>query len=103
MLTNTLKMNLVDGVTQFFLEEAETGLRRSIAFYSRVSSQPPGAPENMGFQLKSGEGNGGLALDIDTYTRSSSGHIVSVAVFIRQQLTKVLQLAPDIFLWPIKN
>jgi hypothetical protein len=57
----------------------------------------------MGFQLKSGEGSGGLALDIDTYNRTSSGHMGKVAIFIQQQLSKVLQLAPDILIWPIKN
>jgi hypothetical protein len=102
-LCSTFGMELVDGATNLFLEDTETGQRRMVNIHSVFIDFPPGAPEPMGFRSEPSQGKGGLQLDVDTYLRPTSGRMEKVDVWIQEQLLKVLQLAPSLLLWPIQH
>lgn len=94
-VTSATKGKPVEAMSNCFVEDSETGIRRSIQGWSGVVEQPPGALPAMGFGDV--QGKGGYILEIDTYTRPDEGHYPKVTIFIQDQFLAAKRIALEIY------
>lgn len=94
-VTTATNCKPVEAVGVYFVEDAETGIRRSIHLSSSVFDQPPGAQPPMGFDDVAG--NGCLSLESDTYARPNEGHYPKIRMFVQEQYALAKKAALEIF------
>ena len=94
--TKVTGMQLVDSSTNLILEDANTGIRRSVQTMSLVVDQPPGALEVQGFPV---EGSGGVQIAVDTYFRPVGEHPKKLSIFVQEQFNQSLKIARELMRW----
>src|SRR5262249_15282702 len=96
-LSEKAKAQPVDAQVVCVLDDADSGYRRRIQLSSVVIEQKPEDPPYLG--LPGDPGSGGVAVDIDTYTRPEEEHFAKVSLFVQESYLKSRALAADIFRW----
>ena len=88
--------NLRDARIAYILEDPNTGVHYRIEIISQLT---PAAGEKLPTGLPGDTGTGAVCIDIDTYTRPSSGHFEKVGVHIQTSYLRSWTIAQEILLW----
>ncbi|HJT76145.1 MAG TPA: hypothetical protein VJ739_02995 [Gemmataceae bacterium] len=86
-----------EGQFVYVLDDLQSGHRRRVTLLSAVIEQKPEDPPFVG--LPGDSGSGGVAVDLDTYTRPEEAHFAKVSMFVQENYGKSRSQARGLFTW----
>lgn len=91
------KSHVNEAQVVYVLDDPESAYRRRVTLYSIILEQKPGDPPFLG--LPGDSGSGGIAVDIDVYTRPEESHLAKADLFVQESFLKARSQATGILGW----